>query len=125
MRSSGPAGEELAARFLGERGMRIIARNWRSGRLGELDIVARDGDALVIVEVKTVTTPRFGHPLSWVTPKKTAHLAALAEAFLAQYGELVDAVRFDVVAVDARKRPPAVLHLKDAFRPEDGHTPSG
>jgi len=117
MTRSGSSGEDLAARFLSERGYRIVARNWRAGRQGELDIVARDGSTLVIVEVKTATGSTFGHPVSWVTPRKMRRLAALAEAFLAEHTEPADAVRFDVIAVDARKRPPDIVHLTDAFRP--------
>jgi len=118
MRRSGPIGEERAARHLLEEGYELLARNWRAGRTGELDIVARLGATLVVVEVKTAAQRQFGDPISWVTPRKQAQIARLAEAFLAQYGERVDGVRFDVIAVDARKDPPELMHLADAFRPE-------
>ena len=117
MRRSGPRGEDTAARFLEERGFRIVARNWRAGKAGEIDIVARDGGALVIVEVKTATGVGFGEPLSWVTPRKLRQLAALAELFVSQTTETFECVRFDVVAIRAGKGRPQITHLRDAFRP--------
>ncbi len=113
---SGVRGEELAAEHLRNAGMRIVARNWHAGRLGELDIVARDGGALVFVEVKTASGPGFGDPLRWIGHRKQHQLARLAEVFLAQHTGNHGEVRFDVVAVDLSRRPPAITHLRDAFR---------
>lgn len=117
---AGKQGEEVAAEYLERRGWRIVARNWRSGPHsgfpGELDIVALDGDTLVIVEVKAATQREFGDPLTWVDVRKQAQLVRLAEAFVARCIEAFDAVRFDVIAVDARVRPPRVRHVEDGFR---------
>ncbi|KIX66225.1 hypothetical protein SF23_20485, partial [Streptomyces sp. MBRL 10] len=69
----GRYGEDLAARRLTEAGMSVIARNWRC-RGGEIDIVARDGDALVVCEVKTRRAGDFEHPMAAVRPAKTERL---------------------------------------------------
>jgi len=123
MRRSGPEGEAAAARMLERAGWRIVARNWRAGRTGELDIVALDGRTLVIVEVKAAAREGYGDPVARITPAKQRQLARLAQAFVAVYtaagrSEPVDAVRFDVVTVDLRVAPPTLAHLVDAFRPE-------
>ncbi len=76
----------LAARRLTESGMTVLQRNWRSGRAGEIDIVARDGDALVVCEVKTRRTGAFEHPMAAVTPVKAQRLRGLAERWLQEHG---------------------------------------
>ena len=113
---SGKRGEDIAADHLRGTGMRIIARNWHAGRLGELDIVAADGDTLAFVEVKTASGKNFGDPLSWVGQRKQRQIARLAEVFLAQHKAAYGEVRFDVVAVNLAVRPPDIRHLRDAFR---------
>ncbi|MFJ9817903.1 YifB family Mg chelatase-like AAA ATPase [Streptomyces sp. NPDC101151] len=70
----GRYGEDLAARRLSEAGMTILERNWRCGRSGEIDIVARDGNALVVCEVKTRRGGAFQHPMAAVTPDKARRL---------------------------------------------------
>ena len=72
----GRRGEQLAVDHLEARGMRVIERNWRC-RLGEIDLVARDGDDTVFVEVKTRTTADYGHPFESITPVKLARLRRL------------------------------------------------
>ena len=118
MSVSGAGGEAMAATYLAEAGYVILARNWRAGRAGELDIVAQKGGTLVIVEVKTATGERFGNPVAWVTQRKQRQLARLTQMFLAEHDGPFDAVRFDVIAVNARKHPPTLEHLVDAFRPD-------
>ena len=115
---AGKAGEDLAARLLESKGYRIVARNWRAGRTGEIDIAAFDGRVLAIVEVKTARRAENGDPIAWITPAKTRQLARLAEAFIATAEHEFDAVRFDVVTVDLSTRPPIIAHSIDAFRPE-------
>lgn len=82
----GRYGEELAARLLTEAGMTLLARNWRCGRTGEIDIVARDGDLLVVCEVKTRRAGPFEHPMAAVTPTKADRLRRLAECWLERHG---------------------------------------
>jgi len=109
-------GETLAAKYLTERGYRVLARNARTP-YGELDIVARQGETLVFVEVKTRTSTRFGQPEDSVTPKKKAHLVAAAQAYLQQHPELAGDWRIDVIAIK-RLSPastPQILHFENAI----------
>lgn len=94
----GAYGERLAYDFLREAGMVVLDRNWTS-RFGEIDIVARDGDTLVICEVKTRSGDAFGTPLEAVGPRKAATLRRLAAHWLEVSGLHPPAVRIDVVAV--------------------------
>ena len=111
----GAYGERLAARHLVEAGLVLLDRNWRSGT-GEIDIIARDGDVLVLCEVKTRRTPVFGAPAEAVTRRKVARLRRLAAEWLAETGVHPREVRFDVVEVFSPPRGvPRVVHLKGAF----------
>lgn len=94
----GAHGEQLAARWLVQSGMSIVEANWRC-REGELDLIVRDGDETVFVEVKTRTSAAFGHPAEAVTRAKLARLRRLAGIWLEQHDTHASAVRIDVVAV--------------------------
>lgn len=104
----GRYGEKVAARHVAARGWQVLDRNWR-GRSGELDLVAVDGDLLVVVEVKTRRGTGFGHPAEAVTPRKLARLRTLAGQYLTYHRERCAegadlpvrfaGVRIDVVAV--------------------------
>ncbi|MFJ9825383.1 YraN family protein [Streptomyces sp. NPDC101160] len=85
-RALGRYGEELAVRTLTATGLHVLARNWRCGRTGEIDIVARDGDTLVICEVKTRREGAFEHPMAAVTPRKAERLRRLAACWLDRHG---------------------------------------
>ncbi len=115
-RAAGTKGEDVAAAELERRGVEIVARNWRAGRLGELDIVGLDGRTLCIVEVKTARGGAFGDPVTWVGPAKQEQIARVAEVFLSEFEGRYAEVRFDVATVDASARPPRVAWLKDAWR---------
>lgn len=106
----GEYGEELAARRLTEAGMTVLERNWRCGRIGEIDIVARDGDVLVFCEVKTRRGGCFEHPMAAVTPVKAGRLRELAEHWLhAHGGAPPGGVRIDLVGVVLPERGAAVV----------------
>ena len=108
----GRYGERIAVRHLQEAGMVVLARNWRC-ELGEVDVVALDGDCLVLCEVKTRRSLAAGHPLEAVTPAKVARLRRLAGAWLAASGARPAHVRLDVVAVlRPPRRAPVVEHLR-------------
>lgn len=108
----GAFGERVAARYLAERGIEVLDRNWR-GRSGELDIVGRDGDELVFVEVKTRSGLGFGHPAEAVTAAKRARLRHLAAQWLAAHDVHAAGIRIDVVAVlRPRTGPTRVEHLR-------------
>jgi putative endonuclease len=119
----GRYGEDVAARHLIEVGLTLLARNWRC-REGELDIVACEGDVLVVCEVKTRRGVGFGTPLDAVTPAKAARIRRLAAHWLAEQRADVDRaaavgyaqVRFDVVSVLRPANGPAIVeHLRGAF----------
>ena len=94
----GRYGEELAAEHLQREGLTILARNWRC-RTGELDVVAREGAALVIVEVKTRRSEAFGNPLEAVGPRKLRRLRQLALRYLDEQQVHAPEIRFDVIGI--------------------------
>lgn len=114
-RAVGAWGEQRAAAHLVENGLVLLDRNWRC-RSGEIDIIARDGDTLVFIEVKTRRTEIFGPPAVAVHPRKVSRLRQLAAEWLAATGVRPARVRFDVVSVLPRRVGAAqVEHIKDAF----------
>ena len=116
----GRYGEQLAADHLESAGLVVLARNWRC-REGELDIVARDGDQLVFVEVKTRSTLAFGAPAEAVDRVKAARIRKLALRWIAEArtrdaGAFWSSVRFDVVSVlRSRSGPAQVTRVTGAF----------
>ena len=108
-------GEAAAARYMGEHGMTVVDTNWRC-RMGEIDIVALDGETLVICEVKTRSTVKLGMPEDAVTPAKRARLVRLAEAYVAWAHIAPIDLRFDVVTVIVTGTQRArIRHYRDAF----------
>jgi putative endonuclease len=118
-RSVGRRGEEEAARFLEKQRLVILDRNVRS-RLGEIDLVARDGQILVFVEVKARREGRGDPPEVGVTGRKQRRLGRLAQHYLKWKGLGEVRCRFDVVAItlDDQDRVKAVRHLPAAFEVE-------
>lgn len=104
----GAFGENLASDHLRSLGMVILDRNWTS-RFGEIDIVARDGDTLVVCEVKTRTGTSHGTSREAVTPVKAARLRRLASAWLQAQKLSPPAIRIDVVAVQVPARGAPVI----------------
>lgn len=98
-RGLGRLGEDLAARHLSGQGYEIIARNYRCP-LGEIDLIARDGGCLVIVEVRARRGRGHGTPEESVTPAKQERLRRLAEAYVQTLDPAPAAYRIDVVAVE-------------------------
>jgi putative endonuclease len=113
-RLSGAWGEELALRYLMQRGYVLIERNYRT-RYGELDLILRQGNTLVFVEVKMRRGTGFGHPLEAVTPRKRASIRALAVRYLSEKKPRFDALRFDAVGIIVDEGTPTVVHVEDAF----------
>ena len=105
----GRAGEAAAVNYLASLGFRIERRNVRTPD-GEIDIVARDGDTLVFIEVKARTTRTFGTAVGAVDARKRKHIRAVAEDYL-QFHPPEAKVRFDVVTVDGG----AVRLFRNAF----------
>ncbi|MEV0691041.1 YraN family protein [Streptomyces sp. NPDC050388] len=110
----GRYGEALAARRLAQAGMTVLERNWRCGRTGEIDIVARDGDVLVVCEVKTRRAASFQHPMAAVDPAKASRLRDLAQRWLQAHGGAPPGgVRIDLIGVLLPERgAPRVEHVR-------------
>ncbi|MGV8913752.1 MAG: YraN family protein [Rhodoglobus sp.] len=108
----GARGEDLAADHLISAGLEILDRNWRCSQ-GELDIVARDRDEIVFVEVKTRSSVLFGHPFESITATKVARLRRLAAAWCEAHEGSATAIRIDAVAVIMPPRGAVEIeHLK-------------
>lgn len=101
-RNLGNRGEQIAAMHLREVGYDILATNWRCPA-GELDIVARDGKVLALVEVRTRRGRSFGSPEESITPAKQTRLVNVAQTYVAEHDWSGD-WRIDVVAVEMTKR---------------------
>ena len=107
----GHAAEDAAVAYLISRGIEIVVRNFRR-KLGELDVVARERDTLIIVEVRTRASNRFGGAAASVDYRKQVKLRRTAALFLGQNKDLARlGVRFDVVAVT----PTGIEWIKHAF----------
>lgn len=108
-------GEDAATAYLERIGYTIVHRNWRCPA-GEADIVALDGESVVIVEVKTRRSNRAGTPEEAVSPTKQKRLGRVARHYLAESGLNDSALRFDVVAIHPIADDRAVLrHHRAAF----------
>ncbi|HVQ88428.1 MAG TPA: YraN family protein [Actinomycetes bacterium] len=110
----GRYGEDVATRHLQEQGYVVLDRNWRC-EVGEIDIVARDGDTLVVCEVKTRRGTGFGSPLEAITPSKAARLRRLAACWLRAHDVRPRTIRIDVVGVLGGQGTPAVEHIRGAI----------
>jgi putative endonuclease len=111
-RALGVYGEAYAARHLVEQGMVLLDRNWRCGA-GEIDLVLRDGQVLVVCEVKTRSSTAFGSSLEGVTARKAARLRRLAARWLAEHQVHPAHVRIDLVGVLVSSgRSPQVDHVR-------------
>lgn len=94
----GREGEDFAVRFLTQQGMELLDRNWRC-REGEIDLVLRDGDVIVVCEVKTRRSRAFGDPVEAITRAKHGRLRRLAGAWLAEHPVDARSVRLDAVCL--------------------------
>ncbi|WP_141012906.1 YraN family protein [Nocardioides sambongensis] len=104
----GAYGESVAARHLTEQGMTVLDRNWRCEE-GEIDLVLREGDTLVICEVKTRTSLSAGTPHEAITDAKLDRLQRLGQRWVRARGVRPADVRIDLVAVLRPRRGPAVV----------------
>ena len=115
-KASGRRGEDLAHRFLRKQGYTIVARNYRlSSGDAEADLIARHGEDLVIVEVKTRATDEFGPPEQAVNPEKRRHLMRVAREYARKTNTPWEHMRFDLVSIVLRE-PPQITLLRAAFR---------
>lgn len=118
--SLGAEGERLAARYLAGKGFRIVVRNFRFIR-NEIDIIARDGETLCFIEVKTRASLDKGHPAEAVTLRKQKEIVRAASGYLAGLAGELPECRFDVIAILAQRMEGAMIreykleHIKAAF----------
>lgn len=113
-RRVGDRGEEIALRHLSGLGYELVERNYRT-RYGEIDLILRDVETLVFVEVKLRRGVEYGDPLESVTPRKQEQVRAVAEQYLAEAEPEFDELRFDVVGIVAGGGRQSITHLENAF----------
>lgn len=110
----GKHGESIAVNYLKGKGYSILERNFRSHGC-EIDIIARDGNVLVFLEVKTKQRGGFGDPENRVTLQKQKQIGIAAEGYLQEKGTEKNDCRFDVVAIELSKTNYSIRHIVDAF----------
>lgn len=111
----GRAGEERAARYLTQSGYEVLERNWRCDQ-GEIDIIARLGRRLAVVEVKTRRSVAYGHPLEAVDARKRRRLWRLAHVWATDHPQLAQGmvIRIDVIGIVGANPEDGMLeHLED------------
>ena len=108
----GIEGEDKAANYLIREGYTVVDRNWKSGRK-ELDIVAEKDGILVVVEVKTRKSAKYGNPEDAVTPSKIRNTVLAADAYI-RFNRIDLPVRFDIISVLSNGE--VINHIEDAFR---------
>lgn len=106
----GEYGERLAARHLQDRGLVVLDRNWRC-RGGEVDVIATEGDVLVVCEVKTRSSTRYGTPMEAITADKAARLHRLGRQWAHEHRHRYGRLRVDVVTVLLDHGAPVVDHV--------------
>ena len=111
----GAWGEQAAVDYLSRQGYTILTRNFRTPH-GEIDILARQGDLLVFVEVKTRTSRAYGYPEDSVTPRKQEHMLAAAGHYLQDHPEAGENWQFDVISVErGPDRKPVITHFENVI----------
>lgn len=115
---TGRRGEAQAENFLKKAGLQIVARNVRVG-YDEIDLIAKQGDTLIFVEVKTRAREDFGRPIAAVDRAKRRKLSRAAMHFLKKHKLRPPHIRFDVVEVVGEK--PEIRHIQNAFTLEGGY----
>ena len=113
MEPLGPRGEEIAVRHLKAKGCKILHRNYRTP-LGEADIIVKDGEMLVFVEVKARSSDAFGQPFEAVNHRKQEKLKKIALYYL-KHQQIESPVRFDIVSIISRNGRDEVEHIEEAF----------
>lgn len=113
-REKGKLAEELAVQYLVERGFEILKQNYRYER-GEIDIIAKDGEEIVFVEVKARLTDKYGLPEESVTEEKQNRVYSVAEGYLYENNLNEKICRFDVIAVEIHDKSTEIRHIRNAF----------
>lgn len=113
--SFGELGERIAARWLEHRGWTVLERRWRSGHR-DVDIIARQGDVIAFVEVKTRAALEFGDPVEAVHARKQRSLTRSAREWMAREPSASATYRFDVIGVLLRDQRAWIKHIESAFQ---------
>lgn len=115
-RQIGNEAEDLACSFLTDKGWQILERNYYYGH-SEIDIIAREGNTIVFIEVKMRSGTRFGNPIEFVNEKKIGHVFRAAEHWAREH-EVSDApMRFDVIGIlKIKGKSSEIEHFADAYR---------
>lgn len=108
----GKLGEEQAAVWLDRKGYEIVERNFRCN-WGEVDIIAKDGDTLCFIEVKTRRTTDYGLPCQAVSEVKEQHIKRCAYVFMMRYPETYSDIRIDIIEVLIKDGKPMIRQLKN------------
>lgn len=111
-KSVGKIGEDIAQQYLKKQGWKILDKNFHYSRYAELDIVAKDGDTIVFVEVKTRSTTNFGHPFEAVNKTKLNNIFKAGLAWLKTTNESYKNYRIDVISLIGTENP-KIEHLKN------------
>lgn len=112
----GKAGEQIAYNYLKEKGYQVLEQNWRYRR-AEVDLIARHGEVLVFVEVKTRSSQAFGEPEEFVSTQKENLLSSAASAYMEAINHDWE-IRFDIIAVLFQSEQSySIKHIEDAFFP--------
>ena len=112
----GDQGERMAAEHLERAGWTVLARNFRVGHR-EVDLVARRGEVVAFVEVKTRAGLGYGHPLEAITARKRREIQFVAQMWVDRHGRPGDLYRYDAIAVLLPTGgPPRIEHVEDAWR---------
>jgi len=112
----GNKGESIAEDYLKRKGYEIIHRNYRC-RLGEIDIIAKDDDTIVFIEVRTKQNRNYGTPQDSVTPMKMDKISKTALSFIQGKNLTGFSYRFDFIAVTYSQGKPNIEHIENAFVP--------
>ncbi len=110
----GKRGEDIAHRYLRNAGLTVVARNYRPGVDSEVDIVARDGETVVFVEVKSRASAEFGSPERAIGSEKQKHVVRAARSYTTRAGIEWNQVRFDTISI-VFTQPLTIVHQRDAF----------
>jgi len=114
----GARGEDLAVKYLKKKGFKVIERNYHCSA-GEIDLIARDKDSLVFVEIKARSSSDYGLPQEFVDRFKQRKMIEAARFFMAERRVTEDiAARFDVVAINLTPAGPQIELIRDAFHAE-------
>ena len=114
-REIGKLGEKIAENFLVDKNYQIIDRNFHFGRLGEIDLIAKDDDEYVFVEVKLVNNLDYGYPENRITSSKKSKLRKAAEGWMFQNNIYDQPCRFDVIGIISEGNDKEITHYINAF----------